>query len=255
MTAAFDVIIPARYGATRLPGKLLRDIAGKPMIHRTYERALESKAERIIVATDDDGIARVVDSFGGTVCRTQSEHATGTDRIAETVEILGFDKDRIIVNLQGDEPCVPGGLIDQVAECLAGATEAEMATVSLPLVRHEDMNDPSVVKVVVDRCGYALYFSRASIPFLRNDIPPGNATHPRYMRRHIGLYAYRVGYLRRFVSLDPSPLEEVEKLEQLRALWHGDRIAVAAAESLLGPSVDTLADLEEVIQIFERRDT
>ena len=255
MTTAFDVIIPARYGASRLPGKLLRDIAGKPMIHRTYERALESKAERIIVATDDDGIARVVDSFGGTVCRTQSEHATGTDRIAETVEILGFDKDRIIVNLQGDEPCVPGGLIDQVAECLAGATEAEMATVSLPLVRHEDMNDPSVVKVVVDRCGYALYFSRASIPFLRNDIPPGNATHPRYMRRHIGLYAYRVGYLRRFVSLDPSPLEEVEKLEQLRALWHGDRIAVAAAESLPGPSVDTLADLEEVIQIFERRDT
>ena len=255
MTAAFDVIIPARYGATRLPGKLLRDIAGKPMIHRTYERALESKAERIIVATDDDGIARVVDSFGGTVCRTQSEHATGTDRIAETVEILSFDKDRIIVNLQGDEPCVPGGLIDQVAECLAGATEAEMATVSLPLVRHEDMNDPNVVKVVVDRRGYALYFSRAPIPFVRNDVPPDNATHPRYMRRHIGLYAYRVGYLCRFVSLEPSPLEEVESLEQLRALWHGDRIAVAAAESLPGPSVDTLADLEEVIQIFERRDT
>lgn len=255
MTAAFDVIIPARYGASRLPGKLLRDIAGKPMIHRTYERALESKAERIIVATDDDGIARVVDSFGGTVCRTQSEHATGTDRIAETVENLSFDKDRIIVNLQGDEPCVPGGLIDQVAECLAGAAEAEMATVSLPLVRHEDMNDPSVVKVVVDRRGYALYFSRAPIPFIRNDVPPDNATHPRYMRRHIGLYAYRVGYLRRFVSLEPSPLEEVESLEQLRALWHGDRIAVAAAESLPGPSVDTLADLEEVIQIFERRDT
>ena len=255
MTAAFDVIIPARYGASRLPGKLLRDIACKPMIHRTYERALESKAERIIVATDDDGIARVVDSFGGTVCRTQSEYATGTDRIAETVENLGFDKDRIIVNLQGDEPCVPGGLIDQVAECLAGAPEAEMATVSLPLGRHEDMNDPSVVKVVVDRCGYALYFSRASIPFFRNDIPPGNATHPRYMRRHIGLYAYRVGYLRRFVSLEPSPLEQVESLEQLRALWHGDRIAVAAAESIPGPGVDTLADLEEVIQIFERRDT
>ena len=137
MTAAFDVIIPARYGASRLPGKLLRDIAGKPMIHRTYERALESKAERIIVATDDDGIARVVDSFGGTVCRTQSEHASGTDRIAETVDNLSFDKDRIIVNLQGDEPCVPGGLIDQVAECLAGATEAEMATVSLPLVKAE----------------------------------------------------------------------------------------------------------------------
>ena len=255
MTTVFDVIIPARYGASRLPGKLLRDIAGKPMIHRTYERALESKAERISVATDDDGIARAVDSFGGTVCRSQSEHATGTDRIAETVENLSFDKDRIIVNLQGDEPCVPGELIDQVAECLAGTTEAEMATVSLPLVRHEDMNDPSVVKVVVDRCGYALYFSRASIPFFRNDIPPGNATHPRYMRRHIGLYAYRVGYLRRFVSLDPSPLEEVEKLEQLRALWHGDRIAVAAAESIPGPGVDTLADLEEVIQIFERRDT
>ena len=255
MTAAFDVIIPARYAASRLPGKLLRDIAGKPMIHRTYERALESKAERIIVATDDDGIARVVDSFGGMVCRTQSEHATGTDRIAETVEILSFDKDRIIVNLQGDEPCVPGGLIDQVAECLAGATEAEMATVSLPLVRHEDMNDPSVVKVVVDRRGYALYFSRAPIPFVRNDVPPGNATHPRYMRRHIGLYAYRVGYLRRFVSLEPSPLEQVESLEQLRALWHGDRIAVAAAESIPGPGVDTLADLEEVIQIFERRDT
>ena len=255
MTAAFDVIIPARYAASRLPGKLLRDIAGKPMIHRTYERALESKAERIIVATDDDGIARVVESFGGMVCRTQSEHATGTDRIAETVENLSFDKDRIIVNLQGDEPCVPGGLIDQVAECLAGATEAEMATVSLPLVRHEDMNDPNVVKVVVDRRGYALYFSRAAVPFVRNDVPPDDVIHPRYMRRHIGLYAYRVGYLRRFVSLEPSPLEEVEKLEQLRALWHGDRIAVAAAESLPGPGVDTLADLEEVIQIFERRET
>ena len=255
MTAAFDVIIPARYAASRLPGKLLRDIAGKPMIHRTYECALESKAERIIVATDDDGIARVVDSFGGTVCRTQSEHATGTDRIAETVENLSFDKDRIIVNLQGDEPCVPGGLIDQVAECLAGATEAEMATVSLPLVRHEDMNDKNVVKVVVDRRGYALYFSRAAIPFVRNDVPPDNVTHPRYMRRHIGLYAYRVGYLRRFVSLEHSPLEQIEKLEQLRALWHGDRIAVAAAESLPGPGVDTLADLEEVIQIFERRET
>ena len=255
MTAAFDVIIPARYGASRLPGKLLRDIAGKPLIHRTYERALESKAERIIVATDDDGIARAVDSFGGTVCRTHSEHATGTDRIAETVDKFRFDNDRIIVNLQGDEPCVPGGLIDQVAQCLAGATGAEMATVSLPLVRHSDINDPSVVKVVVDRRGYALYFSRAPIPFLRNDVRLDDTIHPRYMRRHIGLYAYRVGYLRRFVSLEPSPLEEIEKLEQLRALWHGDRIAVAAAESLPGPGVDTLADLEEVIQIFERRDT
>ena len=254
MTASFDVIIPARYGASRLPGKLLRDIAGKPMIHRTYERARESKAEQIIVATDDDGIARAVDSFGGTVFRSQSEHATGTDRIAETVENLRFEKNRIIVNLQGDEPCVPGGLIDQVAECLAEASEAEMATVSLPLVRHEDVNDPSVVKVVVDRSGYALYFSRAPIPFFREDVPTDSGIHPRYMRRHIGLYAYRVGYLSRFVTLEPSPLEEVEKLEQLRALWHGDRIAVATAESLPGPGVDTLADLEEVIQIFERRD-
>ncbi len=250
---SFSVIIPARYAATRLPGKPLRDIAGKPLIQRTYECAMESQAERVVVATDDAGIARVVESFNGVVCMTRSDHPTGTDRLAEAAEQLGLDDEQIIVNLQGDEPCVPGRLINQVAECLANSPQAALATLCLPFVRREEIDDPNVVKVVLDHEGYALYFSRAPIPFRRDDDDADDPIYRSQMRRHVGLYAYRVSYLADFVTRAPSPLERVEKLEQLRALWYGHRIAVANAGSLPGPGVDTLADLEEVIQFFEHQ--
>jgi 3-deoxy-manno-octulosonate cytidylyltransferase (CMP-KDO synthetase) len=251
MIPSFDIIIPARFASQRLPGKPLRDICGKPLIQRVYECARDSSAETITVATDDPAILRVAESFGANVCLTNSEHASGTDRVAEAAEILKLDDQRIIVNLQGDEPRMPGSLIDQVAEALSANRRASLATTCQPLEHQEEYENPDIVKVVRDQENFALYFSRAPIPSSRsNPILERGEIHWSIIRRHIGLYAYRVGYLKVFLRQNPAPLERAEKLEQLRALSNGDSILVCDAVETPGPGVDTLTDLETAIRFF-----
>jgi 3-deoxy-manno-octulosonate cytidylyltransferase (CMP-KDO synthetase) len=244
----FHIVIPARFGSTRLPGKPLRDIAGKPMIRRVYDQALRAGARRVIVATDDERIAGAVAAFGGEAVMTSAEHQSGTDRLQEVAETCGFADDDIVVNVQGDEPLIPPAVINQVAANLAAHGDAAVATLSEPVIAAEDFRNPNIVKVVTDREGYALYFSRAPIPWPRDhfqagahDLPAG--LHPR---RHIGLYAYRVANLKRFVSWPPAPPEMLESLEQLRFLWNGDRIHVADAIEPVPGGVDTEEDLERV---------
>ncbi len=251
----FDIVIPARYASTRLPGKPLRDVAGKTLIQRVYECATSASASNVIIATDDDAIARVAAEFGAEVVMTSKNHDSGTDRLAEVVERLSLADDRIVVNLQGDEPLVPAQLIHQVAEGLAGDDECRIATVCKDVRRQRDYTDPSVVKVVTNRRGHALYFSRAPIPWARGDdgLSSRWPSKPAQVHHHIGMYAYRAGYLREFSALEPCELERVEKLEQLRALWHGESIRVLKASCLPGPGVDTIYDLENVIRIFERQ--
>ena len=251
MIPSFDIIIPARFASQRLPGKPLRDICGKPLIQRVYECACDSSAESVTVATDDPGILRVAESFGANVCLTSVEHSSGTDRVAEAAEILKLDDHRIVVNLQGDEPRMPGSLIDQVAETLAADPTARLATACRPLEHQEEYENPDIVKVVRDQENFALYFSRAPIPSSRSTPPmERGGIHWSIIRRHIGLYAYRVSYLKVFLRQDPAPLERAEKLEQLRALWNGESIIVCDAVQTPGPGVDTLADLEDAIRYF-----
>lgn len=235
----FHVIIPARYEATRLPGKPLLDIGGKPMIQRVVECASRSAASSVTVATDDVRIEQAVKEFGGAVVMTLSAHPSGSDRIAEAIDHLRLKDHEIIVNVQGDEPDMPAALIDQVAELLAQQQLALMATAATALDDPAQLNDPAVVKVVTDRHGYALYFSRAAIPWHDQAAPA-----PHAVRRHIGIYAYSGGYLRRFCERDVCALEEHEKLEQLRVLWHGEKIACADAVEIPGAGIDTPADLE-----------
>ena len=251
MIPSFDIIIPTRFASQRLPGKPLRDICGKPLIQRVYECACDSSAESVTVATDDPVILRVAESFGANVCLTSVEHSSGTDRVAEAAEILKLDDHRIVVNLQGDEPRMPGSLIDQVAETLAADPTARLATVCRPLEHQEEYGNPDVVKVVRDQENFALYFSRAPIPSSRSTSPmERGGIHWSIIRRHIGLYAYRVSYLKVFLRQDPAPLERTEKLEQLRALCNGESILVCDAVQTPGPGVDTLADLEDAIRYF-----
>lgn len=244
---AFHIIIPARYGSSRLPGKPLADIGGKPMIRRVVECARRSAASSVTVATDDARIEQAVKAFGGTAVMTSPNHPSGTDRIAEAAGKLGFSDREIIVNVQGDEPEIPSALINQVAELLARQEFAVMATVSAPLDHPGQLDDPSVVKVVTDRNGFALYFSRAAISRARNG--DGGASGPDAAgpaRRQLGIYAYRYGYLRRFARRPVCELEKHEQLEQLRALWHGDKIACAVAVEIPAPGIDTPADLERI---------
>ncbi|MDD9858415.1 MAG: 3-deoxy-manno-octulosonate cytidylyltransferase [Gammaproteobacteria bacterium] len=240
--AAFHIIIPARYGARRLPGKPLLDLGGKPMIQRVVECARRSAAASVTVATDEARIARAVTDFGGTAVMTAAHHLCGTDRIAEAAAHLGFEEHEIIVNLQGDEPLMPPALIDQVARHLAHRLHAAMATASAPLDPGQ-LTDPSVVKVVTDRDGYALYFSRAAIAWMR-DAPHHDAT--AVARRHIGIYAYRCGYLQRFSARPACALEQHEQLEQLRGLWYGDRIACAEAVEIPAAGIDTPGDVARI---------
>lgn len=240
--SGFRVIIPARYASSRLPGKPLLPIAGRPMLAHVYERALQCGASEVVIATDDERIAEAATGFGAPVCMTAVDHTSGTERLAEVVELLGWAADSIVVNVQGDEPLMEPALIRQVADDLAAYPEAAVATLAYPLASDAMLNDPNVVKVVLDREGYALYFSRAPIPFVRDpadvDITAG--------LRHIGLYGYRAGFLGRYRQLEPAPCEQQEKLEQLRVLWHGMKIHVSIAATLPGPGVDTHADLEQV---------
>lgn len=244
---AFKVVIPARYASTRLPGKPLLELAGRPMLQHVYERSLQSGASEVIIATDDQRIAEAALNFDAAVCMTSPGHASGTERLGEVAETHGWDDDDIVVNVQGDEPLIPATLIRQVAEDLAGNAAAPVATLAFPVQSSGEASDPNVVKVVLDRQGYALYFSRAAIPCHR-DSPV--MEHPAIAYRHIGLYAYRAGFLKHFRRMEPSPLESIEKLEQLRVLWHGMKIHVSIATEMPGHGVDTREDLARVNELL-----
>jgi 3-deoxy-manno-octulosonate cytidylyltransferase (CMP-KDO synthetase) len=236
---SFTVIIPARYASTRFPGKPLADLAGKPMVVHVCERARQSGAAAVHVATDDQRIADAVRSAGFSVVMTRSGHVSGTDRLAEAAELLGLADEDVVVNVQGDEPLIAPALIREVARFLDQRRAAAMATACHAIHDAATAASPNVVKVVLDAQGYALYFSRAEIPFPRE---PGATTY-----RHAGIYAYRVRFLRDYAALPPAPIEKAEALEQLRALWHGHRIAVVISETDIPPGVDTRQDLQVVL--------
>lgn len=250
---AFSVVIPARYASTRFPGKPLADIAGKPMVQHVYERACQSEAQRIIVATDDKRIAAVAEGFGAEVCMTRADHPSGTDRLQEVVHTLGFYADDIVVNVQGDEPLIPPRVINQVAHNLSAEPAAGIATLSEPIDDIESLLNPNVVKVVADNRNRALYFSRAPIPWPRDAFAQTSDTMPQgqQWQRHIGIYAYRVKMLNDFVRWPPAPLEEIECLEQLRAMYNGALIHVDVADELPPAGVDTPEDLERIRHLFE----
>jgi 3-deoxy-manno-octulosonate cytidylyltransferase (CMP-KDO synthetase) len=247
MDTAFKVVIPARYASTRLPGKPLLKIAGRPMLQYVHERALRSGAGEVIIATDDQRIMDAASSFGAAVCMTSTAHTSGTERLAEVVEMMAWDDQTVVVNVQGDEPLIPSTLVRQVAEGLANHTAASVATLAYPAHSVEEITDPHIVKVVLDKAGYALYFSRAPIPCQREK---SSVTDSVSALRHIGLYAYRADFLRHYKELEPSSLEEIEKLEQLRVLWHGKRIHVEIASEMPGHGVDTATDLARVERIL-----
>ncbi|UTI01229.1 3-deoxy-manno-octulosonate cytidylyltransferase [Aeromonas caviae] len=246
---SFVVVIPARYASTRLPGKPLADIHGKPMVQHVVEKALQSGADRVIVATDDERVQQALSPFataaGFEVCMTSPDHQSGTERLAEVCRHYGFAADTIIVNVQGDEPLIPPVIIRQVADNLAAAS-APMATLSVPIRDAEEAFNPNAVKVVTDREGYALYFSRASIPWDRDRFAQSREQIGDHYQRHIGIYAYRAGFIQRYVDWAPSVLEQVEALEQLRVLWYGEKIHVAQALQAPPVGVDTQADLDKV---------
>lgn len=248
----FKVVIPARYGSTRLPGKPLLDLAGKPLVQWVYERALRCGAEAVVVATDDERIASVARGFGAQVLLTAATHETGTDRIAEVATLLDWQDDAMVVNLQGDEPLMPAALVRQAATLLASHATADIATLAAPLEGLQALLDPNVVKVVTTVDARALYFSRAPIPWHRDAAPAGLASQHSHAgaRRHIGLYCYRVGALRRLAALPPTPLERLERLEQLRALEHGMDIRVEDAEVMPGPDVNTPDDVARVLKLL-----
>ena len=245
--SGFVVVIPARFASVRLPGKPLREIAGKPMLQHVHERAIDSAAGEVIVATDDPRIAGAAKRFGAEVCLTSADHRSGTERLAEVARIRGWPAARVVVNLQGDEPLMPPQLIDQCAALLE-AGDADMATLASPLESLEEFRNPNVVKVLVDARGEAIYFSRAAIPYPRSEGNAGQAM--RCALRHHGIYAYRADALQQFVRAAPSPLEECEHLEQLRALTIGFRIRVGQPRVRPGPGVDTEEDLQRVAALL-----
>lgn len=246
---SFIVIIPARYASSRLPGKPLADINGKSMVVHVMERAKESGAERVIVATDHPDVFNEVQAAGGEACMTRADHQSGTERLAEVIERYGFSDDDIIVNVQGDEPMIPPVIIRQVADNLASCN-AGMATLAVPIETAEEAFNPNAVKVVRDVNGYALYFSRAAIPWERERFAESKETIGDNFLRHIGIYAYRAGFIRRYVNWAPSQLEHIELLEQLRVLWYGEKIHVAVAKEIPSVGVDTPEDLQRVREFF-----
>ena len=252
----FHIIIPARYASTRLPGKPLLDIAGKSLIQRVVECAQQSEAKSVTVATDHNEILREVRRLGGNALLTRTDHESGSDRIAEAAAKLGLQDKDIIVNVQGDEPEMPVELINQVAQLLVEKAQAVMATAYAYIDDWQQISDSSVVKVVTDHQGYALYFSRAAIPF-RRDVQQNSIEGSLFNEqgafycRHLGIYAYRAGYIKQFANRPVCHLEEIEKLEQLRVLWHGEKIACCKAIKAPGPGVDTEADLVEARAFFQ----
>ena len=250
----FHVVIPARYASTRLPGKPLADIAGKPMVVRVAEAALRSSATDVCIATDDERVRAAVVAHGQRAVMTSADHASGTDRIAEVVDALGWPDDDIVVNVQGDEPLIEPALIDAVAVALKvspGGTPC-MSTAAHPLTSATDFFNSNVVKVVCDAAGRALYFSRAPIPWARDAFTANREVLPADLGalRHIGIYGYSCAFLRQYGRLAPSPIEGIEALEQLRVLWHGFKIQVAVHDHPPQPGVDTTEDLQRVRAIF-----
>ncbi len=242
---SFTVVIPARYSSSRLPGKPLADIGGKPMVQWVYEQAMQAGAEDVIVATDDDRVSSVVEQFDGKVCMTSPNHESGTERLAEVVEKMAIPADHIIVNVQGDEPLIPPSIIRQVADNLA-ACEAPMATLAVEIDSEDEVFNPNAVKVVADSRSYAMYFSRATIPWDRDNFAKQDKTIANPLMRHIGIYAYRAGFISTYINWAPSALEQIECLEQLRVLWYGEKIHVAVAKEAPAAGVDTQEDLDAV---------
>jgi 3-deoxy-manno-octulosonate cytidylyltransferase (CMP-KDO synthetase) len=248
---SFKVVIPARYASNRLPGKPLVDIAGKPMVVWVAEQAAKSGADTIVVATDHSTIAEVVKQYGFEALMTRQDHISGTDRIAEIVQTMGWSDDTIVVNVQGDEPLIDPRLIEEVALNLAQHSEAAIATACHSIHDKASMLNPNIVKVVMDVGGYALYFSRAPIPYARDafatnqEVPAGMPVY-----RHIGIYAYRAAFLKAYAGLAPAAIEQFEALEQLRALWHGYKISVAITQHAPAVGVDTEEDLAQVRAIL-----
>ncbi|MBT4885029.1 MAG: 3-deoxy-manno-octulosonate cytidylyltransferase [Legionellales bacterium] len=249
----FKVIIPVRYASTRLPGKPLLNIGDKPMIWHVYNRAVESGAVDVVVATDSTEIANIARDFGAQVCMTSADHMSGTERIAEAAEALGYESDDIIVNLQGDEPLMPPSIIHQVAHALDVNDSARVSTMATNIDDVDDLFNPSIVKVVINKRGYAIYFSRAPIPWERESFAkdPKLMTSPHY--RHVGIYAYRVGFLQEYLKTIECDLEKCEMLEQLRMLWNGGKIHVSTTSEKIPHGVDTAEDLENVKKLLQEK--
>jgi len=247
----YNIVIPARMASQRLPGKPLARLAGQSLLQHVYRRAKASSAQSIVIATDDAAVFQHAADFGAEVMMTSVRHQSGSDRIAEVVQLRRWSEQTIVVNLQGDEPLMPATCLDQVAALLASDPAADMASLYWPISDAAQAQDPNVVKVVMARAGNALYFSRSLLPYPR-DWPSVSEALDRGMRcfRHVGLYAYRAGALKRFARLDPTPLEQTEKLEQLRLLECGGRIAMAEACAFIPPGVDTPEDLQRVENII-----
>lgn len=247
----FRAVIPARYASSRLPGKPLADIGGRPMVLHALERALQAGAESVVVATDDVRVLQAVEAAGHQALMTSPAHQSGTERLVEVAETLGWPDGTLVVNVQGDEPLIDPALIREAARQLVLHDDAVMATLAHPIHDHADFINPNVVKVVADEAGYALYFSRAPIPWPRDAFATQQPMpHEFGALRHIGLYAYRVGFLRTYASLASSPLERYEMLEQLRVLWHGYRISLGVTPIAPAPGVDTPEDLARVRALF-----
>lgn len=249
---SYNVVIPARFGSTRLPGKPLLDIAGKPMVQRVWEQAQQSGAQEVVIATDDKRICDAAQDFGAAVCMTSADHPSGTDRLQEVVSLFGWTDEQIVVNVQGDEPMIPPAVIDQVAANLTGHAGAGIATLCESISDIAELLDPNAVKVVFDSHGMALYFSRATIPWPREPFKSSQQVMPAQGNwyRHIGIYAYRTTFLHEYVTWQPAPLEQLEQLEQLRALYNGVGIHVAPVQESVPSGVDTQADLDAVRERF-----
>ena len=252
MSQAFTVIVPARLASTRLPQKPLADIHGLPMVVRVAQRAALSHASQVVVAADSLEIVQACQAHGVRAMLTQMDHPSGSDRLAEASALLGLEPTDVVVNVQGDEPLINPELINQVAELLVQRPTASMSTAAHEIHELAEFTNPNVVKVVIDQAQLALYFSRAPSPWWRDGFAKGIQTLPQPAPlRHIGIYAYRVGFLQSFPNLPPAPIETGEALEQLRALWHGHKIAVHITHEAPGPGVDTPEDLERVRALYK----
>jgi 3-deoxy-manno-octulosonate cytidylyltransferase (CMP-KDO synthetase) len=249
---SFRIIIPVRYASERLPGKPLMDLAGKTILERVYQQCLQSGAESVVIATDDDRIKEAATKFGATVCMTSKSHKSGTERLAEATNVLGYEDDEVVVNVQGDEPLIPPVVIHQVATNLSLHENVRVSTLCEKIVDAKSLFNPDNVKVVMNKRGFALYFSRAPIAWERDNFPQTENTQLQGVHyRHVGIYAYRVGFLQEYLSWDPCPLEKMESLEQLRVLWYGGRIHVDIAKEHVPIGVDTLEDLEVVKKLIK----
>ena len=254
MQSTYHIVIPARYASERLPGKILLELAGMPLIQHVWQRATESSAESVAIATDDQRIVSAAEGFGAKVVLTRSDHQSGSDRIAECADQLGWSDDQLVVNLQGDEPLMPACCLDQVATLLDQRPDCEVASLYWPISATEEVLNPNAVKVVIAPGGRALYFSRSPIPYERSSADVNTAISAgKRWKRHLGLYAYRLSALRRYTAMQPTPLELAESLEQLRMLEQGGHIAMAQADEFIPAGIDTPEDLERVRELIESK--